>query len=98
MAARSFSQQLNRVLNVNALSFPLHRRGYAVACDVSGSRKVVVEETKTDSEASSSAWAPDPVTGYYRPINRMNEVDPVELRNMLLNPTVRKSQSSSTSP
>ncbi|GKV31474.1 hypothetical protein SLEP1_g40159 [Rubroshorea leprosula] len=33
----------------------------------------------------SSAWAPDPVTGYYRPGNHTAEIDPVELREMLLN-------------
>ncbi|KAI5349487.1 hypothetical protein L3X38_002374 [Prunus dulcis] len=33
---------------------------------------------------SSSSWAPDPLTGYYRPSNCANEIDPVELREMLL--------------
>ncbi|KAJ1407664.1 Late embryogenesis abundant protein [Sesbania bispinosa] len=82
-----------------ALSFPLHRRGYAAASDasvraVNGNRSGMVvgkvEETKNGSEASS-AWAPDPVTGYYRPINHRNEIDPVELRKMLLNPRGRSS-------
>ena len=49
---------------------------------------------KNGSEASS-AWAPDPVTGYYRPISHTNEIDPVELRKMLLNHKVRSSSSSS---
>ncbi|CAN8231917.1 unnamed protein product [Cochlearia groenlandica] len=31
-----------------------------------------------------SAWGPDPVTGYYRPVNRAAEIDPAELREMLL--------------
>lgn len=53
-----------------------------------------VEENGVASEASS-AWAPDPVTGYYRPINHMNEIDPVELRQMILNPKARSSSSSS---
>ncbi|KAK7303775.1 hypothetical protein RJT34_14691 [Clitoria ternatea] len=50
--------------------------------------------TRNGSEAassSSSPWAPDPVTGYYRPINHTNEIDPVELRKMLLNHKVRSS-------
>ncbi|KAJ6323435.1 hypothetical protein OIU76_010862 [Salix suchowensis] len=44
--------------------------------------------TKEDSEAYS-AWAPDPVTGYYRPANHGAEIDPAELRDMLLNRRVR---------
>ncbi|KAK9992242.1 hypothetical protein SO802_027227 [Lithocarpus litseifolius] len=43
---------------------------------------------KEDSGASS-AWAPDPVTGYYRPINHAAEIDAVELRSLLLNHKVR---------
>uniref|UniRef100_A0A1J3JUB7 Late embryogenesis abundant protein Lea5 n=1 Tax=Noccaea caerulescens TaxID=107243 RepID=A0A1J3JUB7_NOCCA len=35
-------------------------------------------------EDAESAWAPDPVTGYYRPSNRADEIDPAELREMLL--------------
>ncbi|XVE82163.1 hypothetical protein DITRI_Ditri15bG0124700 [Diplodiscus trichospermus] len=37
----------------------------------------------------SSAWAPDPVTGYYRPENCAAEIDAAELREMLLNHKVR---------
>ncbi|KAJ6719848.1 LATE EMBRYOGENIS ABUNDANT PROTEIN 41 [Salix purpurea] len=44
--------------------------------------------TKEDSEAYST-WAPDPVTGYYRPANHAAEIDPAELRDMLLNRRVR---------
>uniref|UniRef100_A0A6N2MY42 Late embryogenesis abundant protein Lea5 n=1 Tax=Salix viminalis TaxID=40686 RepID=A0A6N2MY42_SALVM len=44
--------------------------------------------TKEDSEAYST-WAPDPVTGYYRPANHAAEIDPAELREMLLNRRVR---------
>ncbi|CAL1397248.1 unnamed protein product [Linum trigynum] len=43
---------------------------------------------KEDSGAAS-AWGPDPVTGYYRPGNSAAEIDPVELREMLLNNRVR---------
>lgn len=42
----------------------------------------------SDSEASN-AWAPHPLTGYYRPANHADEIDPVELRQMLLNNKVR---------
>ena len=37
----------------------------------------------------SSAWAPDPVTGYYRPENCAAEIDAAELREMLLNHKVK---------
>lgn len=45
----------------------------------------VVNAMKEESGlGSSSAWAPDPRTGYYRPANCADEIDPVELREMLL--------------
>ncbi len=37
---------------------------------------------KEDSGASSS-WAPDPVTGYYKPIYHATVIDAVELRKLL---------------
>ncbi|XWS14098.1 hypothetical protein CRYUN_Cryun36dG0093900 [Craigia yunnanensis] len=37
----------------------------------------------------SSAWAPDPVTGYYRPENCAADIDTAELREMLLNHKVK---------
>ena len=43
-----------------------------------------VSETKV-----TPAWAPDPVTGYYRPENSGAEIDAAELREMLLNHRVR---------
>lgn len=36
-------------------------------------------------DCSSDEWGPDPVTGFYRPENRGVEIDPAELREMLLN-------------
>ena len=50
-----------------------------------GSTRVTVGkmEQRANQEAES-AWAPDPVTGYYRPSNRADEIDPAELREMLL--------------
>ncbi|XP_004296856.1 PREDICTED: late embryogenesis abundant protein Lea5 [Fragaria vesca subsp. vesca] len=79
----------------------IHRRGYAAASHGSvaagfgmgGSRSTMVrklEEKVGMKEESSSAWAPDPRTGYYRPANRADEIDPVELRQMLLNQKVRQ--------
>ncbi|OIW21627.1 hypothetical protein TanjilG_06785 [Lupinus angustifolius] len=102
---RSLSQA-NRVFSFasNALSFPMYRRGYATGCDSSirgydriGSRSGImgkIEETsgaKNGFDASASTWVPDPVTGYYRPINNTHEIDPVELRQMLLNHKTRSS-------
>lgn len=51
-----------------------------------------VEETRPingSGSEGSNAWAPDPLTGYYRPGNHADEIDPVELRQTLLNNKVR---------
>lgn len=32
-----------------------------------------------------SAWTPDPVTGFYKPCNSLDEANPAELRNMVFN-------------
>ncbi|BAT80278.1 hypothetical protein LR48_Vigan468s009800 [Vigna angularis] len=83
-----------------ALAFAVNRRGYAVASGVASSSSVRggmsgiekgVAKNGSGPSGASSAWAPDPVTGYYRPINHRDEIDPVELRKMLLN---HKSKSS----
>ncbi|XP_061994106.1 late embryogenis abundant protein 41-like isoform X2 [Rosa rugosa] len=82
--------------NLLPLAASIHRRGYAAASHgpvaagygMAGSRSAMVrklEEGVGMKEESSSAWAPDPRTGYYRPANRGDEIDPVELREMLLN-------------
>ncbi|XP_020588298.1 late embryogenesis abundant protein Lea5-like [Phalaenopsis equestris] len=39
---------------------------------------------KSVAASSDAAWVPDPVTGYYRPANRLREIDPAELRQMFL--------------
>ncbi|XP_020597808.1 late embryogenesis abundant protein Lea5-like [Phalaenopsis equestris] len=39
----------------------------------------------SDAAAASMHWVPDPVTGYYRPANRIQEIDPAEQRQMFLN-------------
>lgn len=44
---------------------------------------------KEEAGASSSAWALDPIKGYYKPQNCAVEIDPAELRQMLLNHKVR---------
>lgn len=78
----------------------MDRRGYAAAAPLAtvsargGSGAGIMEKNelraamKEDSVASS-AWGPDPITGYYRPGNRAVEIDPAELREMLLNHKVR---------
>ncbi|KAL0925568.1 hypothetical protein M5K25_003918 [Dendrobium thyrsiflorum] len=37
-----------------------------------------------DLNPSSTAWMPDPVTGYYGPANRQKEIDAAEMRGRLL--------------
>lgn len=80
-----------------------NRRGYAAASQGSatagfgrgGSRSGLVGKVEDmaaikDNAGASSAWAPDPRTGYYRPANSAAEIDPVELRQMLLKHKVRR--------
>ncbi|XP_057957692.1 late embryogenesis abundant protein Lea5 [Malania oleifera] len=82
----------------NGLSLALSRRGYAAASlgavsansGAGGSRAGTAgkfEERAATKEESgaSTAWAPDPVTGYYRPANRAAEIDVAELRETVLN-------------
>ncbi|KAF5752196.1 late embryogenesis abundant protein Lea5 [Tripterygium wilfordii] len=80
---------------VNDLFLSISRRGYTAGTLPASlgrreSRPTMVgkaEESaviKEDSGAST-AWAPDPITGYYRPANHAAEIDPAELREMLLN-------------
>ncbi|PON88347.1 Late embryogenesis abundant protein [Trema orientale] len=52
-------------------------------------RAVNVMKGESEAAAAASAWAPDPLTGYYRPANHAVEIDPVELRQMLLNNKAR---------
>lgn len=70
------------------------RRGYAAASQgvVSnvargGSARNVVKKAAGEEKVGSTekvSWTPDPVTGYYRPENRSQEIDVAELRAMLL--------------
>ncbi|OVA12703.1 Late embryogenesis abundant protein [Macleaya cordata] len=95
--ARSFS---NTKLAVSALfdgvSLAINRsRSYsgvasqAVGSSVvrggrSGIVKAAVGEERVMMKEEVSPWVPDPVTGYYRPENRADEIDVAELREMLL--------------
>lgn len=82
----------------------MNRRGYAAAPNGAvtatfgsgGSRSGMVGKVKVEENAAIkgdsgaySAWAPDPITGFYRPANCAPEIDPAELREMLLNHRVR---------
>ena len=76
--------------------FVLSGRRFSSAAAAAGS--VMMEETtvlmkgimKTGTAAADEAagaampWIPDPVTGYYRPANRLRETDPAELRQIFL--------------
>ncbi|KAF7149878.1 hypothetical protein RHSIM_Rhsim02G0007900 [Rhododendron simsii] len=46
--------------------------------------KAVIRE-HSGSSTSSTAWGPDPVTGYYRPGDRAAAIDTAELRDVALN-------------
>ncbi|KAA0067986.1 indole-3-acetic acid-induced protein ARG2-like [Cucumis melo var. makuwa] len=41
-------------------------------------------EEKVVGSTEKVSWVPDPVTGYYRPENRCDEIDVAELRSILL--------------
>ncbi|EEF45556.1 late embryogenesis abundant protein Lea5 isoform X2 [Ricinus communis] len=86
-------------LLVDTLSLPIFLRGYsATAHEAASARggfrsglvgKVEQRAAIKEDSGACSAWAPDPVTGYYRPANRAAEIDPAELRETLLNHRVR---------
>lgn len=63
-----------------------NRRGYSAASQgvgrVVGAPNVMLK--KGSERAGESAWVPDPVTGYYRPESNAKELDPAELRKMLI--------------
>ncbi|PKA50971.1 Late embryogenesis abundant protein Lea5 [Apostasia shenzhenica] len=70
------------------------RRGFSAASAAGrgmlAEEKAVMMKGKNDAaalgsdSAAASAWVPDPVTGCYRPANRVRDIDPAELRLMLL--------------
>ncbi|KAK8661763.1 hypothetical protein V6N13_091358 [Hibiscus sabdariffa] len=80
----------------DALYVSISRRGYSAAPASIGRAGMVRKVEGRDAMKGSvsetkvtSAWAPDPVTGYYRPENSGAEIDAAELREMLLNHRVR---------
>ncbi|KAA8527440.1 hypothetical protein F0562_034845 [Nyssa sinensis] len=77
---------------VDGLSVAINRRGYAAASrgaaavGKGGSRSgMVVGKPEETAVIKEKSWAPDPVTGYYKPNDRAAEIDAVELREMALN-------------
>ncbi|XXG79219.1 hypothetical protein AAC387_Pa09g0336 [Persea americana] len=74
---------------VNRIAFAITRRGFSGASSMMarkhGEEKKVVVMMREGGIESSSSWVPDPVTGFYKPANRVGEIDPAELREMLLN-------------
>ncbi|KAK4559041.1 hypothetical protein RGQ29_008327 [Quercus rubra] len=94
--ARSFSNaKLLSALVVDGFSNTINRRGYAaasqgVASSVarsgnSGSSMVKKQGEEIVGSTEKVSWVPDPVTGYYRPENRVDEIDVAELRAIFLN-------------
>lgn len=76
---------------VAAVSMVSRRCFSAMSGTASASQKcgrsaaAAVVKNEAGDASSSSSWVPDPVTGYYRPGNVVEEVDLAELRNILLN-------------
>ncbi|KAL6502810.1 hypothetical protein OROHE_023978 [Orobanche hederae] len=88
--ARLFSNAKTvSALVTNKVSAVVSRRGYASASQSGESSSVRIGAPnvfmfKKGTEEVKISWVPDPVTGYYRPENQAKEIDPVELRAMLL--------------
>ncbi|PIM98400.1 hypothetical protein CDL12_29125 [Handroanthus impetiginosus] len=88
--ARSFSNaKIVSAFIANEISAVVTRRGYSaatqgvVSCSVrTGAPNMMLK--KGSDESGKTAWVPDPVTGYYRPENQVKEIDPAELREMLI--------------
>ncbi|KAL6978384.1 hypothetical protein U1Q18_020052 [Sarracenia purpurea var. burkii] len=101
--ARSFSNsKLISTFVVDRISVSVSRRGYAAAAPSQGgvsvsvgggagaARGSVLGKKGGKESTKTSAWVPDPVTGYYRPENRADEIDVVELREMHLKNNIRR--------
>lgn len=75
VAGRSFSAA------AGAVASGRQRERTGAAALMKGQEKAL----KIEVGDAATSWVPDPVTGYYRPANRGEEVDVAELRNLLLN-------------
>ncbi|XP_073049153.1 protein SENESCENCE-ASSOCIATED GENE 21, mitochondrial-like [Primulina eburnea] len=58
---------------------------------VGGVRSNAMRMLKNESEEPTKiSWIPDPVTGYYRPENKSQEIDAAELRRILIKDKTRQ--------
>ncbi|ESQ36653.1 hypothetical protein EUTSA_v10009185mg [Eutrema salsugineum] len=93
--ARSLSNaNILSVFVAEEFSNAIFRRGFAVAANTTlqgsvssgGAASAAVMKNNVGQESSEKApWVPDPKTGYYRPETVSEEIDPAELRAVLLN-------------
>lgn len=70
-------------------SVALNRRGFAAASSGvagigRGSGRMGKAAQEEVGRSAENSWVPDPVTGYYRPANRADEIDVAELREIFL--------------
>ncbi|KAB2069990.1 hypothetical protein ERO13_A08G117900v2 [Gossypium hirsutum] len=94
--ARCFSNvRVFSTFVVDGISNAISRRGYAATSQGVASNGVkeaarnAAELKKTGEDMATATkdkanWVPDPVTGFYRPENTVNEICPAELRATLL--------------
>ncbi|KAF5455279.1 hypothetical protein F2P56_024874 [Juglans regia] len=83
------------ILILLLLNYYGYRRGYSASSQgimatvartgTSGARMGKTPGEDAARSTEKVAWVPDPVTGYYRPENRVEEIDVAELRALLLN-------------
>ncbi|CAA0158749.1 Late embryogenis abundant protein 2 [Arabidopsis thaliana] len=88
MARSLANAKIQSVFGSEKLSNAVFRRGFAAAAKTALDGSVSTAEMKKRvGEASSekAPWVPDPKTGYYRPETVSEEIDPAELRAILLN-------------
>ncbi|KAK4789134.1 hypothetical protein SAY86_020453 [Trapa natans] len=94
--ARSLSnaRMLSAVV-VDGFSSAIKRRGFSAAASSQGvtgtgggnSSSAVMPKKAEEGKVGSAykvSWGPDPKTGYYRPVDRTEEIDVADLRAALL--------------
>ena len=97
MAPRSLStaKLLASFISVSRRGFSAASHGTVPAGSAAGGsraammRKMEESPSMMEKYGATSAWAPDPVTGYYRPSNCAAQMDAADLRAMLLSRNVR---------
>ncbi|KAK4788620.1 hypothetical protein SAY86_019939 [Trapa natans] len=95
--ARSLSNARLLSAVVDGFSYAIKRRGFSAAAASStkgitgtggGSSSNTLMPTKAEEGEVGSAhkvlWGPDPKTGYYRPVDRTEEINVADLRAALL--------------